>query len=198
MVESTIREEFATSREVNERIRQTLDLERQKLEREQARLLQAHYADAIPLDLLKREQDRIGTSLLHITKQAASLTESEEVIERILTLALDLVSDCARAYKLAEDQVKRMFNQVFFEQVLIFNDDDIRAELAEPIASITSQSLRHHVAPRNATNKKSGTSPKGRTAQNNIMARQMATDHQPWIVSRKQTLVPLEVSGFTT
>lgn len=36
---------------------------RTELEGEQTKLLQAHYAGAIPLDLLKREQDRINASL---------------------------------------------------------------------------------------------------------------------------------------
>lgn len=36
---------------------------RTQLEGEQQKLLQAHYAGAIPLDLLKREQDRITASL---------------------------------------------------------------------------------------------------------------------------------------
>lgn len=41
--------------------------QKSKLEAEQVKLLQAHYADAIPIDLLKTEQDRIRASLQAIT-----------------------------------------------------------------------------------------------------------------------------------
>ena len=40
-----------------------LDARRQQLFAERAKLLQAHYADAIPLDLLKTEQTRIAAQL---------------------------------------------------------------------------------------------------------------------------------------
>lgn len=35
------------------------------LKDERHKLLEAHYADAVPLELLKTEQDRIGTELEH-------------------------------------------------------------------------------------------------------------------------------------
>ena len=44
-----------------------LTKKKEKLEREQLKLLQAHYADAIPLDLLKEEQARIGKAIRNIT-----------------------------------------------------------------------------------------------------------------------------------
>src|SRR3546814_12242418 len=50
---------LAVDRVEAEKALQRLDAERDKLLREQSRLLQAHYADAIPLELLKSEQERI-------------------------------------------------------------------------------------------------------------------------------------------
>lgn len=191
-VETAIREEFEVSRGANERVRQALDVERQKLEREQARLLQAHYADAVPLDLLKREQDRIRVSLIQISKQAAALTDDQEIIERTLTLAIDLIDNCAKAYRLGDGLVKRMFNQVFFERLLVMDNDDVRIELAEPIATITSQSLRQHVGSKASAKRKSGTSPKGRTADGKGQNNKPAQSLFSWIVSRNETLVPLE------
>ena len=63
-----------------------LDVERQKLEREQERLLQAHYSDAIPLELMKREQDRISSALRHNATQAARLREDLEHNEKLRTI----------------------------------------------------------------------------------------------------------------
>ena len=45
------------------RSQQTLEVQRGRLINERSKLLQAHYAGAVPLDLLKSEQDRIGGQL---------------------------------------------------------------------------------------------------------------------------------------
>lgn len=46
-----------------------LTANRDRLEGEQDRLMQAHYADAIPLTVLKREQDRITAELDKVTRR---------------------------------------------------------------------------------------------------------------------------------
>lgn len=46
-----------------------LTANRDRLEHEQDRLMQAHYADAIPLAVLKREQDRIAGELDQVTRR---------------------------------------------------------------------------------------------------------------------------------
>lgn len=106
--------------------------QRDPLERQRDKLIQAHYEGAIPVDLLKREQDRIASALLAI---ATKLEESRlhfDVIVRNLGMALDLSRDCAQAYKTAPDHIRRQFNQVFFKRVLVHWDASITAELAPP------------------------------------------------------------------
>jgi hypothetical protein len=48
-------------------------LQKDKLEREQLKLLQAHYADAVPLALLKEEQAWIGKSLKSVSDQMEAI-----------------------------------------------------------------------------------------------------------------------------
>ena len=45
-----------------------------------------------------------------------------EIMSDILKQALDLIEDCALAYKKASDKVKRAFNQAIFEKILVDND----------------------------------------------------------------------------
>ena len=53
-------------------------MERNTLRNEREKLLQAHYAGAIPIDLLKTEQDRIARRLAWLDTQIeASSTEYE-------------------------------------------------------------------------------------------------------------------------
>jgi site-specific DNA recombinase len=53
--------EFSRYRTNSERERGQQERRLRKLTGERKKLLDAHYADAIPLDLLKSEQDRIAT-----------------------------------------------------------------------------------------------------------------------------------------
>lgn len=53
-----------------------LTANRNRLEREQDRLMQARYADAIPLPILKREQDRIACDLDQVTRRLGVLAST--------------------------------------------------------------------------------------------------------------------------
>ena len=77
--------------------RQTARLER--LAAERTKLLHAHYADAVPLDLLKTEQARIGREIADAEVQLEAATAEYEKIETALHQALDLAGHCERAYR---------------------------------------------------------------------------------------------------
>jgi len=120
------------SRAEIERLKQQKD----KLEREQLKLLQAHYADAIPLYLLKEEQDRIGRALKNINGQMeAYQAESAEVADN-LNSVFELLDDCGRVYQLAEDFERRCFNQALFKKILVYDDLTLGVEYAEPFETL--------------------------------------------------------------
>ena len=73
---------------------QQLTTQARKLKTQQAKLLEAHYADAIPLDLLKTEQARLTHELDHITRELATLTADRERVEQHLGEALALLEHC--------------------------------------------------------------------------------------------------------
>ena len=62
--------------------RNVLATQKATLETGQVKLLQGHYADAIPLDLLKTEQDRIRASLRQITNRLDNLATMPCSVER--------------------------------------------------------------------------------------------------------------------
>lgn len=140
--ELVLREELIDSKGDAERQLRQVRLEKDKLEREQERLLQAHYADAIPLDLFKREQDRIAVALRGIARQVGTLNDDHDDLQRTLALALDLLEQCPRAYRNAPDHIKKLFNQVFFEKVLVFRDESPKSQMAEPFAMLVGPQLR--------------------------------------------------------
>ena len=127
-----------------------------KLERQREKLLQAHYAGAIPLDLLKSEQDRIGTSLFTLNMQLAESQSHTAALERNLEIALEMTVDCAMAYRAAPPQIRKQFNQVFFERILVNPDLTLNSQMSEPFAGLLSPAAKALPAPiddRNTTQK---------------------------------------------
>lgn len=100
-------------------------------QREQERLLQAHYADAIPLELFEKEQDRIRAELDLGSRHDERLAATGEAIDRMPGLALDVMADCPCAYRNAPDEV-RWLNQAFCERILVYRDGDVTLEFVEP------------------------------------------------------------------
>lgn len=134
-LETLLSEELVASRAATEAEAQALTSQRTKLLNERAKLLQAHYAGAIPIDLLKAEQDRIGAALDGIEARLSAMQTKFDVIERNLKVALDFASDCYGAYAQASDHVRRLFNQAFFTHIYV-DEGDVRAELAEPFRTL--------------------------------------------------------------
>lgn len=146
-VESLLLDELRRTQADSEQEFDSLRLERDKLQRQREKLMEAHYEGAVPVDLLKQEQERIADALLQIgSKLEASNTRFDD-IEAKLKMALDLTIDCALAYRTAPDQIKKQFNQVFFSRVLVHADSSITPELAEPFNTLLNPGLRATCSP---------------------------------------------------
>ena len=118
-----------------------LKQQKDKLEREQRKLLQAHYADALPLDLLKEEQDRIGKSLGGIKSRMASCQAEYTEIAKNMGLALELLDDCGNMYRQADDSQRRGFNQAIFTRILVHEDLTLEMEYAEPFDTLLNPKI---------------------------------------------------------
>ena len=100
-------------------------------------LFEGHpYSDAIPLDLLKTEQASIAKRLAVIENDIKMHNTAFEEIHSNLSLAFDLIQDCGLTYRQANDATKRLLNQAIFKGFYIYNEDTIKAELAEPFDQI--------------------------------------------------------------
>ncbi len=126
--------------------RKTLERRRSRLLAERAKLLQAHYADAIPLELLKTEQDRIKAQLAKLEERLAATDQRHADTEANLKAALALAGDCYAAYCGATKAVKRLFNQVFFTRIYVDEGDGVRSELAPPFDLLLNNEVRERAA----------------------------------------------------
>ena len=133
---------------------QQLTTQARKLKTQQAKLLEAHYADAIPLDLLKTEQARLTRELDHITRELATLTADRERVEQHLTEALALLEHCHHLYTHPDTppSLKKLLNTIFFTEILINPDDNTPTSTPQrpihptprpPFDQLTNPRLRH-------------------------------------------------------
>ena len=118
-----------------------LKQQQDKLEREQQKLLQAHYADAVPLHLLKEEQDRIGKSLKNIASTLTAYNVENANTKSKLADVLSLLEDCGRIYTMADNFTRRCFNQAIFRRILVHEDLRLEAEYAEPFDEILNPNV---------------------------------------------------------
>jgi len=110
-----------------------------KLSDERQKLLSAFYANAIPLDLLKHEQDRI-TAQERGAKQELDVAETDlDGWRDVLRTAIKLAGNCHAAYLKARPSVRRRFNQAVLEAVYVKDRKIARAEFSEVFAPLFSR-----------------------------------------------------------
>jgi DNA invertase Pin-like site-specific DNA recombinase len=110
--------------------RQTAQI--QNLKNQQLKLLEARYAEAISLDLLKSEQERITREIAAAQQIIEQCTAEIGTVLAAVEGALALCADAHRLYLGAPPEVKRQLNQAVFERFWIVNDHVEAANLTEP------------------------------------------------------------------
>ena len=134
--------ELSTLRTDAEHDRTSSERRLRKLADERKKLLDAHYADAIPLDLLKSEQARIATEVAAIEGRRVAVEGDFKAAETNISRALTRVGDCETAYREASATMRRQFNLAFFKRLVIDDDYGVVGELAEPFDLILGDDLR--------------------------------------------------------
>lgn len=113
---------------------EALNLERQKV-------LAAYYADAIPTDLLKQEQDRITDEQAIIETQLTMMNEHLAASDALVRLALDLAQDCGDAYRNANTEGKTLFVEAFFSRLTVSKGKIQKIRFEEPFDQILQSTL---------------------------------------------------------
>ena len=138
-VEVLVLEEFDRMHADTERHRADVERRVHDLKAQRAKLLEAHYAGAIPLDLLKSEQERIAAALATAESELEGASQSYEKAREVLADCLDLARDCYAAYLEADDPTRRLFNQALFTKIYIDEDGDVRVDYNPPFDLLLSR-----------------------------------------------------------
>ncbi len=119
--------------------------ERDTLERQRKKLLEAHYNDAIPLDLLKSEQQKISKNLASIEREIKACEAIFSSAYERLTDAIEIVKDCGTTYRLASNSIKRTMNQAIFSKFWVGPDGSVTTNLVEPFRTLVEAGMAMEV-----------------------------------------------------
>ncbi len=95
---------------------------------EQLRLLQAHYADAITLPVLKKEQHRLAGHLADIEQRLGAYQAGRADAKIRLRAYLHLATNAHALYTHCEPAKRRLCNQAFFTKIIPTEDHRIETE----------------------------------------------------------------------
>ena len=118
----------------NEKFKTELDAlrrEKEKIEHKQEKLLEAHFNDAIPMSLMKREQQTLSKQLAAIEHEISVRSTTFDDILKNLSLAFDLLEDCGRTYRRANDNIKKLMCQAIFNRIWIHEDGTVTTEFTD-------------------------------------------------------------------
>lgn len=142
----------------NQSIRDLTERRKQILT-EQDKLLEAHLADALSLDQLKKFQTRLRAELDGIEAQIAEHHNDYQGARDLIDGALDLARDFASIYERCDEQNKRLANQTFFSRIYLDEGGSLTVDTAAPFEAILDDNtLEQAIAwadQRSETNEKS-------------------------------------------
>jgi site-specific DNA recombinase len=147
----------------------------QRLSGEREKLLRLHYAEAVPIDLFKQEQERITRELENARKQLATVSIAFDAIEQNMNRALALAKDCHAAYVGASPEIRRQFNQAFFHKLNVHEDGEVTHDLAEPFKILLDPQLARRLSQdANAQNGASNAAEPGKAISENDLTQSEA------------------------
>ncbi len=142
----------------NQSIRDLTDRRKQILI-EQDKLLEAHLADALTLEQLKKFQTRLRAELDGIEAQIAEHHNDYQGARDLIDGALELARDFAAVYERCDDQNKRLANQTFFTRIYLNENSQLNADTAAPFETILDETTKQQAIAwaeqRTASNEKS-------------------------------------------
>ena len=136
-----VEQEFAKQSTLQERQHKAQERRKARLLEERAKLLQAHYKDAVPVDLLKSEQIRTARELQVAEELIAASTTRHAQVRINLAAAVAQAERWHLNYQAADPDMRRDINQSVFEKILIHQNGPATGEMAEPFVTLLSDEV---------------------------------------------------------
>jgi hypothetical protein len=113
----------------------------ESLESERRKLIEMRLADAIPLELLKEQQDRITRQLADAHSDLGKTEVDWRIFEKNLNAALRFAANIGDGYAGADSLVRRQINQAVVKANFVDLEGVTGIELSEPMAQLMAEGL---------------------------------------------------------
>ncbi len=128
-------------RSQQQRVVQEQRVRLQRVDAEERKLLNAHYADAISVELLKTEQVRIRKTRTAAQEQIDQLSLELDATRKGLDAAISLLRRCSEAYRAAGNQTRRALCFALFNRIWVGPEGGTWMTLRDPFTQILDPEL---------------------------------------------------------
>ncbi|MEV6717244.1 recombinase family protein [Lentzea sp. NPDC051208] len=137
LIQASVEWSLEAQREDAVRTTKRAKARRASVEAERQVLLRAHYAGAVPQDLLASEMQRFTRELAEADGQLRAAQVATTDVLSTLKLAMQAATRCETNYAWAPNQIRRQINRGFFKSLWIGEAGNVeRYELNEPFKSL--------------------------------------------------------------
>ena len=141
LLQSMIVDELGKKRESVIRQSQVSTRWLQVLTTEREKLLHAHYAGAVPVEMLKTEMSRISNEMSDHEQLVRNSQRLIGDVDRFVNAAVEFLESASEKYLAAGPTVRREMNHGMFKRVLVSDEGDVNSELIEPFKSLLDPDL---------------------------------------------------------
>ena len=99
-----------------------------ELNSQQQKLVQLHYQQAVSVEVLKAEQQRIEAERSQAHRWSKAAVADVEDVMAALKIALELVDEGKLPYAAANEFCRRLINQALYEKIVVESTDDAEGE----------------------------------------------------------------------
>ena len=97
-------------------------------------LMDAYYAGAIDVAMLREEQNRIGREIREVEDLRRSADDTLAGWTEVIEEAMSFATNCDKAYRVAKESVRKQFNAGVFHRLLVQDGQITEVEYQEPFA----------------------------------------------------------------
>ncbi len=123
--------------------RQRLTTRLRQLEGQRRKWAEKAMNDVVPDDIARERQQELARQIAWTQTELDKLTVDEDELRANIDLALRLAQDCHGSYTRSKGQVRRMWNQAWFESVLVDVEDDKTIVIADKNRTDIADAVRH-------------------------------------------------------
>ncbi len=135
-----------------------------ELNSQQQKLVQLHYQQAVSIEVLKAEQQRIEAERSQAHRWSKAAVADVQDVMAALKIALELVDEGRLPYAAANEFCRRLINQALYEKIIVESVDDAKGQLSPLYAQLIP--LARDLGRQAAQSGRRGPEPAGNRAEN--------------------------------